>query len=373
MRYKYQDVKYIIEAANYELISKEEDIINNKGYVLTSTKIEVWCKNPKHKHSFPQLSKFVKGARCKQCYIDSTKLSYDYVKSNIEAEDYELISKEYIDVHSDLKIKHTECGYIFDMQYANFQQGQRCPKCGIKRRVEASKHSIEYIKNYVESQEYTLISIDGYKNSKDYIVVKCPNENHSTYKVTFEAFKNQGNRCPQCNIDRKRETFKLSYDEVKLNIEKEGYKLLSNEYINAHIPLIMQCPKEHVFSMVYSNFQQGQRCNKCENSKGEKIISNILDKLSITYTPQYRFSNCKAKQSLPFDFYLSKLNICIEYDGEQHYKYGCFNSNLLDLMNRKYYDNIKTQYCKDNNIKLIRIPYWEFKNIEKILEHELKL
>ena len=39
----------------------------------------------------------------------------------------------------------------------------------------------------------------------------------------------------------------------------------------------------------------------------------------------------------------------------------------------KKHDNIKTQYCKDNNIKLIRIPYWDYKNIEKILVEELNL
>ena len=40
--------------------------------------------------------------------------------------------------------------------------------------------------------------------------------------------------------------------------------------------------------------------------------------------------------------------------------------------NIKYLDNIKTKYCEDNNIKLIRIPYWNYNNIEQILELELK-
>ena len=46
---------------------------------------------------------------------------------------------------------------------------------------------------------------------------------------------------------------------------------------------------------------------------------------------------------------------------------------LLDLMNLKHRDNIKTRYCNDNNIKLIRVPYWDYKNIEEILVKELKL
>ena len=43
------------------------------------------------------------------------------------------------------------------------------------------------------------------------------------------------------------------------------------------------------------------------------------------------------------------------------------------LRNTKCRDEIKTQYCKENNIKLIRIPYWEFDNIEEILNRELEV
>ena len=39
----------------------------------------------------------------------------------------------------------------------------------------------------------------------------------------------------------------------------------------------------------------------------------------------------------------------------------------------KMHDNIKNKYCHDNNIKLIRIPYWKMKEIEKILGNELGL
>ena len=39
-----------------------------------------------------------------------------------------------------------------------------------------------------------------------------------------------------------------------------------------------------------------------------------------------------------------------------------------------FYNGIPlSKYCKDNNIKLITIPYWEKNNIEKILIKELDL
>ena len=79
------------------------------------------------------------------------------------------------------------------------------------------------------------------------------------------------------------------------------------------------------------------------------------------------------KHSLPFDFVIfndeSKPILVIEYDGIHHYKsiYG----NEEDLNKRKKYDKYKDEYCKNNNIEILRIPYFEFKNIENILNNIL--
>lgn len=96
-----------------------------------------------------------------------------------------------------------------------------------------------------------------------------------------------------------------------------------------------------------------------------------MDKYSIKYIYNYRFSDNIVKNK-PFDFLLVNKNICIEYDGEQHYHVQ-FNKTLSELENQHRIDDIKTKYCKDKNIKLIRIPYWDFKNIEDILIKELNL
>ena len=45
---------------------------------------------------------------------------------------YKLLSKEYINTHSKLKILHESCGDVFQMSWNSFQQGQRCPGCRIK-------------------------------------------------------------------------------------------------------------------------------------------------------------------------------------------------------------------------------------------------
>ena len=92
-------------------------------------------------------------------------------------------------------------------------------------------------------------------------------------------------------------------------------------------------------------------CPNCEKilSLGEQAIKTFLEQNKIQYIQQYRFEDCKYKQPLPFDFYLPQKNICIEFQGEQHYKERSLYYSE-DIVIR---DNIKKEYCKKNDIKLI--------------------
>ena len=109
-------------------------------------------------------------------------------------------------------------------------------------------------------------------------------------------------------------------------------------------------------------------CTQCNfNSNGEYLISKILKELNIEYIPQKTFDTCKDIRKLPFDFYIPSYNCCIEYDGTTHYKaniYGGWNTEENVLKTQKH-DKIKTEWCKNNNIKLVRIPYWDLDKIDK--------
>ena len=133
----------------------------------------------------------------------------------------------------------------------------------------------------------------------------------------------------------------------------------------------MVCPKGHAFKMKFYNFKKGNRCPVCRESKGERRVGDFLRKNNIKYERQYTFKNCKFKNVLPFDFYLPDYNICIEFDGRQHYEIIDYFGGLDGFIDTKIRDAIKTVYCKNNNIKLLRIPYWEFDNIEYILNKQL--
>lgn len=107
----------------------------------------------------------------------------------------------------------------------------------------------------------------------------------------------------------------------------------------------------------------------CIKSRGEELISNILKEMCISFEKEKTFIDCvnpKTNSLLRFDFYLPDYNVIIEYDGEQHFKYNDTGWNTKENFKQTIYrDNIKNNYCKNNNIKLIRIPYTDFNKINQ--------
>ena len=104
----------------------------------------------------------------------------------------------------------------------------------------------------------------------------------------------------------------------------------------------------------------------CLKSIGESNIAKILSENNIYFISQKQFENGIYEETngkMRFDFYLPKFNRIIEFDGIQHFKSlgGWNDEKNLNLIKQR--DNIKNEYCKKNNIPLVRIPYWERDNI----------
>lgn len=100
-----------------------------------------------------------------------------------------------------------------------------------------------------------------------------------------------------------------------------------------------------------------QSCGCYHKSLGERYIESILGNSNTIYYQQYTFDDCINIYKLPFDFYLPNYNTVIEYDGAQHFKPVDFFGGEEGFKRRQINDGIKNEYCKNNNINLIRIPY----------------
>jgi len=155
----------------------------------------------------------------------------------------------------------------------------------------------------------------------------------------------------------------------------------SYEFVNIDAPkgkIIIRhnCDKcnNHEWAVTKISFLHlGSRCPVCQESKGETKVRNFLLENNIIFKRQFGFNDLHYGK-LKFDFAIFSNEdrlvplFLIEFDGEFHYLNIFGEEKLKDSQQR---DLLKNEYCKEHNINLIRIPYWEKENIEKILEKKI--
>lgn len=94
-------------------------------------------------------------------------------------------------------------------------------------------------------------------------------------------------------------------------------------------------------------------------SQGELAIRSILADNKIEFYAEHTFSDCVGIRGrhLRFDFFIPSINSVIEYDGYQHYHPVDFFGGEKAFAYLKNHDNIKNEYCKKNDIAMLRLPY----------------
>lgn len=100
---------------------------------------------------------------------------------------------------------------------------------------------------------------------------------------------------------------------------------------------------------------------------GNEVRSKQILNWFLSYS---QVSLSSQMELIGFDIFVEKLNLCIEFDGPQHFKSTPLYGGKSELEKTIFRDNIKNEYCKQNNIPLIRIKYNE--DIENILNERLK-
>lgn len=230
-------VRKSFESAGYILLSKK--------YVNSSTKLNYMCHEG-HKHSI-SYSKWLLGKRCPYCY-GNVKLTLETVKESFENAGYTLLSKKYINSKSKLKYICNN-GHIHSIQWNAWIRGIRCPYCSNK-----IKKTIDDIRNLFEEEGYKLLTTE-YINAHCNLDCVCP-KGHK-FIITWASWQ-QGHRCSYCVG-----VVKLSYDFIEKSFDKEGYTLLSKEYINNSTKLEYACTYGHLHSITFGNWGTGVRCPTC--------------------------------------------------------------------------------------------------------------
>ena len=215
---------------------------------------------------------------------------------------------------------------------------------------------------------YELITTDdGTLNSESVIEYRC--QIHGVQKITADNML-QGHKCYYCGRMDVGDKLRNSTSKVITDIESINNNKLLNpyDYVDGKTSnLRILCSCGNTFTVSYNNYiKKGVcRCKTCSSktSNGEKMIEDILDNMFVEYKREYRYCDCRDKKPLPFDFYLPDYNKIIEFDGKIHFEEVAGRNHKLIVA----HDHIKNDYCKRKNIPLLRIPYWEGHNMEKII------
>jgi len=345
------------------------------NYVSTRGDITIHC--PKHGNFTQSAGSHLGGRGCPKCgnetvgqktrlsqkeFIERSKIAnnnqYDYSKTQYEPGKKVVVT---CPIHGD---------FLTDV--GNHMRGSGCPECYGTKKLSTQEFIEKAQEVHGDRYDY---SNSNYLSSEKPIEIIC-----KTHGPFFQIATNHlnGDNCPKCAGNQKSNTKEFIEKARLLHGDRFNYDKV--EYKTNKTPVVITCPKPNHgdFIMKPNSHLGGQGCPVCSESRGEKLVSLILQDLGIPFSRQAKFKDCtnlktgRYCRKLPFDFYLPTFNSVIEFDGIQHYREVGFWGGNKSLQTQQTRDQIKNQYCKDKGIKMIRIPYtMDKENIPSFIKDKL--
>lgn len=297
-----------------------------------------------------------------------------------------IVLGEYNGATKHVLVKHTTCGAEFQTLPTRLLKSIGCKDCSIlKRRLSTDSFQDKLNSLYGEK----IKVIGEYIKYDIPITVRCEDCGHiRTVARPHELIRKprNGHRrigCPNCSTGNLFDT--LDDFIYKLENKNPDVKYISG-YTRSDEKVLVECKKcGSEWSTKAGNLINAKSgCPDCNSfySKAVIQIKKFLDDNNINNKQEYHFDNLRSSKGymLKFDFAIldefDNLKILIEYDGEQHFTPVKLWGGEKSFIESKIRDEQKNEYCKDNNIKLIRFSYKDkmifIKNtIIKVLEGDV--
>lgn len=298
---------------------------------------------------------------------------------------------------NDIDIQFEDGSIVYNKKYSAFQNG-------------LIKHPIRYEESFAYYIEVELgLNLDDIWNwEKNKVnpneITKCSgkkvwlyclehdyhNYDRENNKIGYEIVCNdfyRGKRCGYCNIRKKvhwKDSLAYKYPQIAKMIAIEENDLTFEDCYN----ISCSTHKEFYFKCLdCNNVSKDKRplnnivkrrkysCQYCSDgfSIPSKFMINILKQLDINFKTELSSKKFYSKNLYYYDFYLSKYNMIIEVNGEQHY---IESGRGRSLKEERANDRYKKHLAKSNGIKRyysIDCKYSDFKymknNIIKTLGH----
>lgn len=416
-RIAFSDTKEQFIAKSKKKYPNANFVYDKVKYINARTKVSIKC--PKHGY-FKQTPDDHLGGRCgcRKCSIllraSKRRITFAIFKKHARKAHGKKYSYKKETYKSFIQTMTMTCPEHGDFQLLpkTHLQGSGCRKCGIDGRGEKTaiempdqiiviKESVrkpkplpkpkvigrtmkQYFKdrrslnkqlfidraNIYHENKYNYSKV-VYKNCYSKMCIIC--HDHGEFNQTaIEHYRYGCRKCAQITNGKKLCKTTEQFIEQSIKVHGDKYDYSKVKYINNWTKVIIICKKHGEFEQHPYNHCGKIKCGcpSCNESKGEKILDEQIKKLGFLPIRQKRFGDCKDTNCLPFDFYIVELNLCIEYDGQQHYEEVAHWGGAESLEKVQEHDDIKNEYCKKNGIGLIRIPYFADNPI-KLLRFEL--
>lgn len=330
--------KNLTEIYKENFIEKSKSKFGNKfdyskvEYINSKTEIILIDKSTKEEFSIrPKDHLLWSNGKYKEVYsIEKEKEKFIQTIINNVGDIYDFNLMEYVDAETPVKLICKTCGEVFDVKPASLKKSKHClcPNCRQNRYISSNNTPI-YNNANLTTSEFIKRALTVHGDLYDYSSTVYTSFSN---KITF--------KCKTCG---------------------------------------------HTMDMLPANHLSGQGCKFCHASSKEKLMVKILDELGFNYEFHKRFSDLKSPKGKPLeiDFYIPEIKLCIEYQGQQHYKPVDFERTkkknltrekkikmLNNLQSQQKRDQLKRDYCFNNGFYLLEIPYnkyWNYTSLKDFL------
>ena len=389
-------------------------------YTKISSKISIICKD--HGFFIQNAKNHRDGQGCPRCHCNRNLSKKEFINlcKNKSKYDYSLIDDEFIKSDDLVKVIDIESNLVYIQLSDNHRIGVKPTKIEsislVDRLSKIHDNKFDYIiekETYYSTDKIKIVnkltndifeyrvdrhlmgmspnkvtlnlflhrSKEKHNDRYDYSLIKEVNgnsdkvdiicKNHGIFKQSVSNHMNLGHGCPICIGKGKWNKDTLISGFNKIHFDLYDYSKIDFQGVDKKVDIV--CKSHGVFSQNIHKHLKGQGCPECiQNSKGEEYIKNYLERNEIKYIRQKSFDDCKYINRLNFDFYLPDMNICLEFDGLQHFEpvkeFG--GEKEFDLILKR--DECKNKWCIENRVSLVRIRYDEFDKISEILDEKLQ-
>lgn len=342
-----------------EFIERAREIHGDKydyskvNYVNGTTKICIIC--PKHGEFWQTPARHLCGDKCPNCFKSFKKTTEQFIEEacKVHGDKYDYSKVIYNGNKKPITIICPKHGPWITKPLSHLQ-GQGCRKCYEERIGDRSRLTTEeFIKRSHEKHgdkyDYSKVV---YQRGEDQVCIKCPEHGEFWQRADKHM---QGHGCPKCaeiiNGINKRLTTEKFIEKAR-NVHGNRYDYSKSLYKTTDDYVTIICSKHGEFEQVAGVHLQGNGCPKCNRSRLEETVENVLLENGIVFETQKRF-NWLGFQSL--DFYLPDYNIAIECQGEQHFSLVELFGGDDGFKTRITLDIKKNKHCLNNGVKILYV------------------